>query len=88
MNRTPAMNTAQLHRILVEAGFRPGSYSLDGGDQNDTLCIQALSGGRLVVYYTERGSRFDTHKFDDESAACEYFLQTMRNTHGNRINRM
>jgi hypothetical protein len=78
-------DTARLRQLLVEEDFRPDSYSLEGGDQDNTLCIEALRGGGWIVYYTERGSRFDMREFNEESAACEYFLHSMMRARGNRI---
>jgi hypothetical protein len=38
----------------------------------DTLCL-GRNEENWEVYYTERGSRFDVHVFDNEQKACEYF---------------
>lgn len=50
-------------------------YSLNGGFQNDTYCIERLKGGRWRTYFSERGTRSEVEQFDTEATACEYFLE-------------
>jgi hypothetical protein len=68
------VNRKQLDAALLAAGVNPRNFSLTGGLPNDAVCLDTLPLGRWVVYYSERGSRFDVVEFDTESAACAYLL--------------
>lgn len=63
------MNLKDLAEELERGGVRRDSYSLDGGHQNDTLCVDRR-GDLWVVYYSERGREWDLQTFTSESAAC------------------
>jgi hypothetical protein len=71
------MNRDDLKQILVQENFRPNTYSLNGGEPEEALCLSPED-GRWYVYYSERGMQTDRKGFDGESDACEYFLQKMR----------
>lgn len=66
------MNRQELGDALLAAGVNPQNFSVYGGLPNDAVCMDALPMGRWVVYYSERGSRFDVVEFDTESSACEH----------------
>lgn len=72
------MDRAELRRILDEEGIRRDVYSLDGGLQNDTMCIEEVY-GQWFFYYTERGIRSGERKFATEDEACRYLLERLRN---------
>ena len=57
--------------------FSPLVYSLEGGQSNDTFCLEQL-GQRWCVYYSERGERYDERTFESESTACVYLLEVLR----------
>lgn len=71
------MTRVELAVALAGAGVNPAVYSLEGGLPNDTYCIDRAGGSRWVVYYSERGSKFNERFFNDESGACHYLLQTL-----------
>lgn len=71
------MDKAELARVLQEDGYRPTAYSLDGGLRDDTLCLDEVH-GKWVVYYSERGQRWNEREFSSEDAACQYFLKLIR----------
>jgi len=73
------MTRAELAAALRQGRVNPAVYSLDGGLPNDAYCLDDAGGGRWVVYYSERGSRFDERMFDQESEACQYLLDTLLN---------
>ena len=68
------MNRSALRAALDAAHVSPRSYSLDGGLANDTVCLESVPSGHWLVYYTERGSRFDEIEFGSEHDACRYLL--------------
>ena len=71
------MTKDELEQILQTEKVDPRSYSLDGGDADDTLCL-GHEDGRWVVYYSERGKRYNHRWFSTESAACQYLLLKLR----------
>jgi len=66
-----------LREILRSEGIRDSAYSLEGGLRDDTLTLDQI-GERWIVYYSERGQRWDERSFSDEDAACEYLLGLLR----------
>lgn len=71
------MNRDQLLDVLRNEGIRDDSYSLYGGLQDDTLALDRV-GETWIVYYSERGKRWDERSFTNEDSACEYLLQLLR----------
>jgi hypothetical protein len=78
------MNKIKLKSILDENKINPMTYSLSGGLNNDTICIEEIY-GKWHVYYTERGEKFDEKIFNSASEACEYFLNWILKTSNNRL---
>lgn len=72
------MNIKELKKLLDEKGVSPNRYSLNGGLENDTLCIEKAS-YRWIVYYTERGNKYDEIGFCNENEACIYFYNLIIN---------
>jgi hypothetical protein len=71
------VNRDELLDILRIEGIRDDSYSLDGGLRDDRLTIDRI-GDMWIVYYSERGKRWDERSFTDEDSACQYLLQLLR----------
>ena len=71
------MNRIELSELLISEEIPSNSYSLDGGLQNDTLCIDRTSCG-WIVYYTERGVKFEEMGFPSEEDACSYFYERIK----------
>jgi hypothetical protein len=71
------MNREELLGILRSEGIRDDSYSLDGGLRDDTLTLDRV-GEKWIVYYSERGKRWDERSFTDEDSACRYLLRLLR----------
>lgn len=67
------MNLQELKAVIEEREFRRESYSLNGELRDDTLCIDHVH-GTWLVYYAERGKRWNERSFLSESEACKYFL--------------
>lgn len=63
------MRLADLQQALEHLEIPPGRYSLTGGMPEDGFGIKR-QGQRWIVYYSERGSRFEVERFDDEDTAC------------------
>ena len=70
------MNIEELKNLLDEKGISPNRYSLNGGLENDTLCIEKVF-CKWVVYYTERGNKYNEKSFLNENDACEYFYKLL-----------
>jgi hypothetical protein len=70
------VNRQDLKKLLDSRGVDPRRYNLDGGLDNDTLCIKR-QGNRWCVYYTERGEQFDRRCYPTEDEACQDLLARM-----------
>jgi hypothetical protein len=70
------MKANELKNILIREGFRRSTYSLEGGEPDEALCLSNEE-GRWIVYYSERGLQTGRVDFDSEDAACDYFLEKM-----------
>ena len=68
MNKSEFVEAAARERIDSRA------YSLDGGLVDNALCVDTSVDGSWVVYFSERGSRWDERSFDTEFDALEYML--------------
>ncbi len=68
MNKNDFIEAASRERI------NPRYYSLDGGLVDNTYCIDSVPVGGWVVYFSERGSRWEERVFDSESDALTYML--------------
>jgi hypothetical protein len=67
------MNVAQLRDALVKGGYDSRNYRVMEAPDESTWCIRK-QGKSWLVFYFERGSRWQLQRFATESAACEYFL--------------
>jgi hypothetical protein len=54
----------------------PARYNLDGGLDDDTLCM-SREGSKWCVYYTERGVRIDRRCYRTEDEACQDLLSRL-----------
>jgi len=64
------MNRIELKKALIQANVPQSYYNLDGiGETDQKMCLEHVSDG-WVVYYTERGQRFDEIFFKNEEDAC------------------
>ena len=68
------MNQRDVEEILVAARVDPTYYSFDS-DSREALCLTHYDGPGWRVYAAERGQRHEERHFDDEDAACVYFLK-------------
>ncbi|MFC7449719.1 hypothetical protein [Rhodococcus daqingensis] len=65
--------SVQLLRIyLDDLGFGERDYAI-GHDADDRFCL-VRDGDKWVVYFSERGSRWDDVSFDSEKVACMFML--------------
>jgi hypothetical protein len=71
------MDREELRDILVKEGIRADAYSLEGGLREDRLTIDSV-GHRWVVYYVERGRRWNERYFSDQDTACRHLLELLR----------
>lgn len=68
------MTKQQLTARLEAEGVDPAAYNLEGGTNlYDTYCL-GRDGDAWVVYFAERGERYDCRSFTSESEACAHLL--------------
>lgn len=72
------MDRDELRRILDSQGVCADAYSLQGGHEEDRLCLDEVHGS-WIVYYVERGKRWNERSFETEDAACKYLTQLLLN---------
>jgi hypothetical protein len=65
-----------LPTLLERIGIGEETVSI-GREADDRWCIIQEGSGRWVVFYLERGTRFDVSSFDDEESACYLLLGRM-----------
>lgn len=70
------MNKIELKEKLEGLKVNPNYYSLDGGNDSETLCLTFE--GKWKTYYSERGNRTDETEYESESEACEAFLELIK----------
>jgi len=73
------MDIAGLRVALVAGGYDPQGYRIQNMPGESTWCIRK-QGKTWLVFYFERGTKWEMHRFKTESAACEYFFN--RIVHG------
>jgi hypothetical protein len=73
------MNTDDVRAELDRIGTDPSRYSLKGGTPDDGFALKR-EGGRWIVYYSERGGRYNIETFTTEYAACRYLLSLLTGT--------
>ena len=64
---------ADLSRALAESGCDPAGYRVLEPPGEATWCIRR-QGRTWLVFYFERGTRYELQRFTSESHVCEYFL--------------
>jgi hypothetical protein len=72
------MNLGDLHTAFAHLTLPSDSYSLNGGRPEGGFAIKR-EGIRWIIYYSERGSRFDIEKFDNEDSACRRLWDLVTN---------
>ena len=73
------MNIVELKSVLEDREFRSDGYRILEAPGESTWCIKK-QGKTWLVFYFERGTKFELQRFKEESAACEYFYN--RIVHG------
>lgn len=66
------MSVELLQSYLDKLGFSERDYAI-GRDDEDKLCM-VHEGDEWIVFFSERGSRWDDVSFSSEKVACMYFL--------------
>jgi hypothetical protein len=73
------MDISALRMTLSERGIDPQDYRVEDAPGESTWCIRK-QGKAWLVFYFERGTKWELQRFKTEASACEYFLN--RVTHG------
>jgi hypothetical protein len=73
------MNNSELRLLLSKENFDPMSYRILENPDESTWCLER-KGKTWLVFYFERGTKWELNRFKDEGAACEYFYN--RIVHG------
>lgn len=67
--------------LLEQEGYGSDRYRIGHrGKQPDQAFVLDRWSSRWVVYYTERGAKFDVRKHETEDAACRDLLARLRGT--------
>ena len=72
------MNIAELRSALVAGNFRSDEYRILEAPDDSTWCIRK-QGKTWLVFYFERGTRWELQRFKTETDACEYFYNQITN---------
>lgn len=73
------MDISALRAALSERGIDPNGYRILDAPGEATWCIRK-QGKAWLVFYFERGTKWELQRFKTEAAACDYFFN--RATHG------
>jgi hypothetical protein len=69
----------RLAMLLHAEGYPDGSFGIGKrGKYRDQAFVLDRRSNRWVVYYTERGEKFDVRKHMSEDAACRDLLARLR----------
>lgn len=67
------MNIVTLRSVLAEGGYDPKGFRILDAPDESTWCIRK-QGKIWLVFYFERGTKWELQRFKSEDSACEYFL--------------
>ena len=70
------MNVAKLREELARRNVDEARFRIMEPPGDSTMCIRK-QGKVWLVYYFERGSKWDLKRFGDEDLACRYFLDQL-----------
>lgn len=70
------MNTQQLMERLNREGLPKQFY--DFNTRKDDVHVLLQEDGKWLVFYMERGNRYNLKSFDNEEAACEEFYNRIK----------
>lgn len=70
------MTIADLNQIFVSNDVPTGCYSFSGPGGGDTYVLESEN-GQWLLYYNDRGQRYEQQEFADESIACEAMLKAV-----------
>ena len=70
-------NVAQLREALDGENIDKAGYRINEPPGESTWCLRK-QGKVWLVYWSERGERFDLQCFSSERTACEFFLHRLR----------
>lgn len=70
------MTRSELLNRLINEGIPHDRYALDGGVQDNRLCMERKN-NRWFVYYCEKGQRMRMKDFLLEEVAYEHFYQEL-----------
>ena len=71
------MNKNELKSVLIVKQIPNYYYNLDGvGEIDQRVCLEN-EGQEWIVYYSERGKRFDIRRFSTEDEACQDILERL-----------
>ncbi len=78
------MNRNSLRDLLQTEHVRDDAYSLDGTLQDESMCLEAVTGG-WAVFYSERGLRSGERVFETEDEACQFLAGRLLADPSNRL---
>ena len=82
------MNVVELADLLESDGYDRRWYSFDRKNPPIEGYILERVGARWTVFYFERGDTRDVANFENESDACDFFYQRMKEGFGSTLGRI
>lgn len=70
------MNVAELQEELGRLGVDPRDYRINQPPAESTMVLKK-QGKVWLVYWSERGGRYELRRFSDETSACEHMLNRL-----------
>jgi hypothetical protein len=70
------MNKEELRALLIAKNIPEYYFNLDGfGEVDQRVCLEYKE--EWIVYYSERGKKFDICRFNTENEACQEILKRL-----------
>ena len=81
------MNKNELKHALDKEGIKQRYYSFNGMPKSivDDINVVERMGKEWSVYYMERGTKYDEHRFLSEDLACKYLFEKLNRDPTTRI---
>ena len=72
------MKIKELKKVVSRMYIPSSCHNLNGGTPSDTYCLERFR-KQWVIYYSERGKKYDIEYYDSEERACEVFYRILKN---------
>lgn len=79
------MNCSQLKEMLDKANIPESSYNLTGQGVLDNRYVLEHRGSSWLVYYYERGKKYEVKEYSSEGSACSYLSEKLLSSAGGNL---